>query len=145
MAFEHESFVSFSHVDRALTVFHGRYMEYCQVALDALFIAAFGDRERQFVERPYFFPIVKTEYEFYAPGLNGDALSTCVELERVGNSSITFQFRVMRRGDRVVLCRARFVHVFVSKEDRTKIPVAEGFVEALEAAGVEHVSAREPH
>jgi len=69
----------------------------------------------------YLFPIVHAEGDYSAPVGVGDPLTINLTAERIGSSSVTLLFRLLKDGRETGLVRT--VHVAVNKSDFKKRPL----------------------
>jgi acyl-CoA thioester hydrolase len=78
--------------------------------------------------------LVHSEIDYAAPVRWRDTVRVAVVAERVGETSFTIGFTVLRRrdgSDEVATVRGRNVYVVVSTEDWTKRPVPDALRKAL--------------
>jgi acyl-CoA thioester hydrolase len=67
--------------------------------------------------------VVETGCRYLAPVSFPDRLEVGVAVERLGRSSITYRLGLFRAGQDEPTALARFVHVYVDRDDRTSVPV----------------------
>jgi len=75
------------------------------------------------------------EIDFLASARLGDELETTVEVEELGNTSMTLRFTTRRLSDGEVVVEGRQVQVFVDPEHFRPTPIPEVFLEALAGNG----------
>ena len=114
--------VRFGDVDRAGIVYYPNLYHFCHVAFEEFF--------EEFVGIPYArltdeegigFPTVRVESYFRRPIKYGDMLEVRVGVTRLGESSVTFEFRAARAGEGE-LCFATS-HILVAVDMKTLKPV----------------------
>jgi len=111
-------------VDANGHVFNTRYLVYVDDALtDLLDESGLGFREE--VEDGYLMVLAHTEIDYRTEAVLGDNLATSVGVERIGNSSITFGFRIVEEGSDRVVAVGKEVYVTVDNLERRPIPVPE--------------------
>lgn len=76
-------------------------------------------------ESSYLMPIVHVEADYSAPIRVGDVLTITLEVARQGTSSFTLEYRLRHKQTQVEAGRVQIVHVTVSKETCTTIPLPE--------------------
>jgi 4-hydroxybenzoyl-CoA thioesterase len=121
--FHHRRPIRFDDVDAAQIVFFPRYLDYCHEALDALINTMEGGRPRLFNERRVGFPAVHVEMDCLSPLRYGDVLDIRVTVPKIGATSITLRYDLVRESDQQ-LCTT-VLHVCVVSDVRTftKIPI----------------------
>jgi acyl-CoA thioester hydrolase len=73
----------------------------------------------------------RLEMDFKATATIGDTLVTTVEVERIGNTSMTLLLSTSRESDSQVVAAGKVIDVFVNPVDFRPIPVPESLREAL--------------
>jgi acyl-CoA thioester hydrolase len=67
--------------------------------------------------------VVETGCRYLAPVSFPDRLEVGLAVERLGTSSITYRLGLFREGEGEPTALARFVHVYVDRDDRSSVPV----------------------
>jgi len=102
-AFIHERKAAFGDTDAAGIVHFSRMLDYVEEAEHARFFQAgippFGSDSR--------WPRLRLEVDFLAPLRFGDEVQVELRLERIGTSSLTFDFQI--RLDRTICARGKWV------------------------------------
>lgn len=75
------------------------------------------------------------EIDFLTSARLGDVLETAIEVERLGNTSMTLYLTTRRLSDGEVVVRGRQVQVFVDPETFRPVPIPEAVKEALARNG----------
>ncbi len=131
MAYKTTIPVRFGDVDRAGIVYYPVIFHYFHIAQEDFFDDYLGIPYNRLIEEERIgFPTVKTATEFYSPLKYGDLLKVTVHISRVGRSSLTFEFRVYRRGE--LLARSSEVKVCVRIDTLEKIDIPEKYRGLLE-------------
>lgn len=93
--------VRFADVDHAGIVYYPTFFHYFHVALEELLRQRLGPRGYVALldQRRIGFPSVNAQCEFKSPLRFGDTIDIDMSVDRLGNKSIAFRFRVYRRGD----------------------------------------------
>ena len=130
MRFTHPTVIRLHHTDAAGIVFYSRLFD---LAFEAL--SAFLDRAGVGVgyiirESPFLMPFVHAEADFVRPLAVGDQATFELEIERIGESSFTVAYNVLRSGRSAA--RLKTVHVTVDKLSLNKIPLPLELRRALE-------------
>ncbi len=127
MSFSFATPVRFADVDHAGIVYYPRFFHLFHVAFEELWRARIGPAAyAELIDRDRIgFPAVRAECDFKAPLRFGDTAVIEVSIPRLGNTSITFHYRVYKDAERErtlcaegrVVCAvvdlARFVSVAV--------------------------------
>src|SRR4051812_46777039 len=113
MAFEHALTVRFYEIDRAGIAFFGRFFEYCHTAFEEMLAAALGDLERTMTDLSWSLPLVHADADFAAPVRYGDRLIVALEVERVGETSVTFRYTVRAAADGTPRAKVKLVHACI--------------------------------
>lgn len=129
----------YAEVDQQGVVFNGHYLtwfdEACTGLLDHLDVTYPG-----LIASGYDIQVVHSEIDFKGPVRWRDAVRVEVHCERIGSSSFTLGFRVLRGKDgdteRQTAVRGHNVYVVVSTEDWATRPIPPALREAL--TSVEH-------
>ena len=92
--------VRFGDVDHAGIAYYPNLYHYCHIAFEEFFEEFVGMPYPTLVEREHIgFPTVRVESYFRRPIKYGDVLEVRVGVVRVGESSVTFEFRAARSGE----------------------------------------------
>ncbi len=77
----------------------------------------------------------RMEIDFEAPAVMGDTLSTEVNVEKFGNTSMTLAISTYRLSDGTVVARGREVVVFLDRDTFNPVTIPEAIRNALGAPG----------
>ena len=144
MSYKTQIKVRFGDIDRAGIAYYPNLYHYCHIAFEEFF--------EEFVGIPYpkvideyriGFPTVRVESYFRRPIKYGDILEVRVGVTRLGESSVTFEFRATRLGEGE-LCFADS-HILVAVDMTTFKPVRipERLREAFLRAGADEAADEE--
>lgn len=97
--FRHTMPVRFADVDHAGIVYYPRFFHYFHIAFEELFRARLGGRSYVALldQERIGFPAVSAHCDYKAPLRFGDVMDIELSVERLGQRSITFRYRVYRR------------------------------------------------
>jgi len=100
-AFVHSLPIAFADVDHAGIVYYPRYFHFFHQAFEALWRERRGPRAyaELIAERRLGFPAVRATCEFRSPLRFGDIADVELRVTRLGRTSLTFGYRVLRTGD----------------------------------------------
>jgi 4-hydroxybenzoyl-CoA thioesterase len=91
--------IKFEEVDAANIVFFARYLNYAHEAMEHFFAGLPGGYAGLIVGRRIGFPAVHAEVKFSAPVRFGDGLRIEIGVDRLGNRSAVFRYRMFRTSD----------------------------------------------
>ncbi len=122
--------VRFGDIDGAGIVYYPRFFNFFHVAFEEFFGRVAGVRyEDVLYQERVGFPIVHVETDFSVPLRHGDTIDVAMTAVRIGRSSFTCRYRVLRDG---VLCaRADITSATVDLDTMKSIPLPERYREAL--------------
>ena len=125
--------VRFSDVDHAGIMYYPRFFHLFHLAFEELWRARMGARayvELLDVDR-IGFPAVRAECDFKAPLRFGEDATVELSISRMGRTSITFHYRVVRASDRVLAAVGSVVCAIVDLAKFVAVPAPEGVVAML--------------
>jgi 4-hydroxybenzoyl-CoA thioesterase len=117
--------VRFADIDNAGIVYYPRFLHYFHVALEEFFPAELGVDYAELVRgHGIGFPTVHLETDFAKPLRFGDNIEVEVRVRKIGVSSLTWGYRVFRRGEPEVLVQGcnTTVAVFLDGFVKTEVP-----------------------
>ena len=129
-----ELIVRFGHIDEAGIVYYPRLVNYFHVAMEEFFGAVLDtDYPRFLSEHRLGLPAAHLEVDFLRPLRYGDHIQVEVGIEKVGNSSIVWRYRIFRPGETEPAAQARIVTVNVDMDTFEKRAVPDWLRQRLEA------------
>jgi len=133
MPFETRIKVRFGDADPAGLVYYPVILHYCHVAMEEFFEACCGIAYHRLMrDERLGFPTVNVRAEFFVPLVYGDEALVEVEVARVGDSSVTFEYRLRRAGDGTLCARSTQVHVAMNLDERRAVSIPDTYREALQ-------------
>jgi len=120
--------VRFGDVDKAGIVYYPVIFHYLHVAQEDFFAECVGVPYHRLIEEEGIgFPAVTDSTEFYRPFKYGEVVEIRVHISRVGESSVTFEFRLFVEGSDELRARSSQVKVAVNMETWKKVPIPEKY------------------
>jgi len=123
----------YAEIDQQGVVFNGHYLtwfdEACTGFLDHLGVTYPG-----LIDSGHDIQVVHSEIDFLAPVRWRDSVRVAVACQRIGSTSFTLDFSVLRQNDDVAeqtAVRGHNVYVVVSSQDWAKRPIPDELREAL--------------
>jgi acyl-CoA thioester hydrolase len=118
--FTHRHRVRYHEADGQQIVFNSRYLEYFDVAMTEYF-RSLGWNYPDMVAAGCDPSLVTTTVDFHKPARFDEELDVGVRLERVGSTSFTLAFEVLRVADGALIASATTVYVnFDPRTERTR-------------------------
>lgn len=137
LPFRIQSRVRWSDCDPLGIIWYGAYLKYFEAAEHEMFRAAGLPYEVLRVEREVQLPRKAFTVEFISPAAMDELLDIDVGVSKIGNSSLTMQFRAYNASDRTLRATAQLTVVCVEKSSITKRSIPDWVREALSPYVVE--------
>ena len=126
MAFTSLQKIRFDDVDGAGIVYYPQYFHLCHKAFEDFFDDAASVSYPQLINgMRRGFPTVAIHSEFSAPLTYGDFVLVKLSVEKIGRSSVTFNYRVYRKKDSTLCFEAQITKVFIDLDTKTALPIPE--------------------
>lgn len=133
MAFRSLLKIRFGDIDHAGIVYYPRFLHYFHVALEEFFGQELGvDYPILIDEHRLGLPTVHLETDFRRPMRYGDRFDVEVEVLTVGKTSITFGYRVFKRGEKEPLVEGHNVTVCLDMDSFKKRDIPDWLRQRLE-------------
>ena len=119
MAFTSIHKIRFDDVDGAGIVYYPQYFHLCHAAFEDFFDTAASISYSELIRgRRLGFPTVAIESSFSGPLSYGDVAVVELSVEKLGNTSATFAYRIRRRRDGVVCFAAKVTTVLIDLDNQ---------------------------
>jgi len=123
MRYKTSLLVRFGDIDHAGIVYYPRFFNYVHMAFEDLFREGLGlPFDEVFNQRGIGFPIVHAESDFMKSLKYGERFRVEVYLVRVGRSSLTFGFDVIREEGEILCARVRITNATIDRKTFKAIP-----------------------
>ncbi len=130
--FTHHTRIYLHHTDAAGRLFFANQFYLIHEAKEH-FLASLGLAIQDLLEHPTVtFPLVHAESDYKAVLVTGDEIDIAVRIEKIGETSVVFQFIVYKAG--AVAGTAKTVSVAVDKRTNTKVPIPSEWRKKFEKA-----------
>ncbi len=116
-----EKRVRYADTDHFGVVYYGRYLEWLEEGRTEI-LRDNGISYADFEKKDMFAPVVKVEIEYKNAPQYDDIIVVETKIDRIGNSSIDFEYKVYRKNDKLLIATGKTTNVFITK-DRKKISV----------------------
>jgi acyl-CoA thioester hydrolase len=127
-SFRHEFRVRYAECDPQGIVFNANYVAYLDHTFSELWREAFGSYQSM-LERGVDMVVGEINLNFRSSARFDELITMELEVERLGNTSITTRFRCVREGEPLVEGWIR--HVFVDRESWEKTPLSDWLRQGL--------------
>ncbi len=126
----YENRVRFAETDLQGIVFYGTFFTYQDEALNEYFrrLDFLYDRMRA---AGFTTHIVHADLDYRAPAHFDDVIDNRLRVDRIGRSSLSFEYEAWRRGDETLLADGNVTHVTVDLETDEPIPVPDELVDRI--------------
>ena len=94
--------VCYEDTDAGGVVYYGNYLRYLERGRNE-YLRELGSSVRRFQEEGIFFPVVEVNLKYRSPAFLEDELVVHTRVAEMGRSSILFEQRVFRHGEKTVL------------------------------------------
>jgi acyl-CoA thioester hydrolase len=111
--------VRYAETDNMGIVYYANYLVWFEVGRTEYLLAQ-GMDYRDVEKEGLFMAVVESHATYKAPARYGDVVSIETTPTEVKNSSLRFDYRVVRGSDKKLLCEGYTTHVLIDKEMRPK-------------------------
>jgi acyl-CoA thioester hydrolase len=130
--FRHRLRVRWSECDLQGVVFYPQYLAYLDHTVTELWRAAIGPYTEMIPTHGVDMVVAEASMRYRDSARFDDELEISASVTRLGDTSITTEFRIERVGDGTLLTEGELRHVFVDPESFSKRAMPEGVRTALE-------------
>jgi YbgC/YbaW family acyl-CoA thioester hydrolase len=133
MAFTSLLKIRFDDVDGAGIVYYPHFFHLCHNAFEDFFDDAASVSYPQLInEKRRGFPTVAIHSDFSAPLRYGDIALVKIEIEKIGRSSVTFNYEIRRKQDSKLCFSAQITKVFMDLDAKIVLPIPQDMRSLLE-------------
>ena len=122
--FVHRIRVRYNECDAQGVVFNSNYLMFFDVTITELWREAFGSYDKALEEHGADLVVGEANVRFFSPARFDDELDIELSVEKLGTTSLTTRYDVMRDGDKLVEGRLRHVFVDPAGGGKREIPHA---------------------
>ncbi|MBD3164236.1 YbgC/FadM family acyl-CoA thioesterase [Candidatus Woesearchaeota archaeon] len=114
--------VRYSHTDHFGVIYYGRYLDWLEAGRTEI-LRENGISYADYEKRGLFAPVVKLEIEYKKPAKYDEIIVLETRIERIGNSSVEFSYKLYRKGDNALVAGGKTVNVFIKKNgEKARVP-----------------------
>ncbi len=126
MAFTSLLKIRFDDVDGAGIVYYPQFFHLCHKAFEDFFDDAANISYPQLInDKRRGFPTVAIHSEFTAPLRYGDIAMVTLAVNKIGNSSVMFDYQIRRKHDSKICFSAQITKVFMDLDSNCVLPIPE--------------------
>lgn len=129
--FFHPFRVRYSEIDGQGVLFNAHYLTYYDTAITEFFRAVGYDQYADAQKSGVDFHVVKAVVEYKAPIRFDWDLDVGVRVAKIGNSSLTFELAIFRKGEKELLATGEIVWVNTDQNTHRPVPIATATRELL--------------
>ncbi|MCH8003516.1 MAG: acyl-CoA thioesterase [Nanoarchaeota archaeon] len=120
---ETEQRVYYADTDHGHVVYYANYLKWFEIGRTEL-LRDYGFNYVDFEKKDLIVPVVEVKCNYKEPAKYNDIIIIKTTIVNIGNSSIKFNYKIIRKSDNEVLAEGYTVNVFVNINTRksTKIP-----------------------
>ena len=135
MAFTSLQKIGFNDVEGAGMVYYPKFFHLCHKTFEDFLDAAGGASHPQFINELHRgFPAVAINSEFSAPMRYGDIALVSLTIDRIGTSSVTFNYEIFRKRDLKLCFSAQITKVFMDTKSHAALPIPDDLRSLWESA-----------
>ena len=118
-----EQRVYYADTDHGQVVYYANYLKWFEIGRTEI-LRQYGFSYADFGKQGLIAPVVEVKCNYKQSAKYNDIIIIKTTIENVGNSSIKFNYKIIRKSDNELLAEGYTVNVFVDKETKksTKIP-----------------------
>ncbi|PSP99074.1 acyl-CoA thioesterase [Halobacteriales archaeon QS_5_70_17] len=128
----YENRVRFAETDQQGVVFYGEYVTFQDEAVNGFFRAIGYDYDRMH-EDGWDVHVAHVDVDYRTPARFEDVIVNAMRVNRIGESSIHYDYEARRKVDGTVLAEGSVVHVAVERDGEATVRVPDAFREAVAA------------
>jgi 4-hydroxybenzoyl-CoA thioesterase len=124
--------IAFGDTDPAGLVYYPNIFHYCHLAMERFVRERAGISYSELIsDQRIGFPTVSVQAEFMVPIVYGDEIDVEVEVQAIGNSSLTLGYSINRATDRTLCAKIEQVHVAMDLDTRKAAPLPNSLRESF--------------
>jgi acyl-CoA thioester hydrolase len=122
--FRHHLRVRYNECDAQGAVFNSNYLVFFDVTITELWREAFGSYDRALEEHEVDIVVGEANVRYFSPARFDDELDIDLSVEKLGATSLTTSYEVLRDGEKLAEGRLRHVFVDPAQGGKREIPPA---------------------
>jgi acyl-CoA thioester hydrolase len=120
---KYEHRVRYSDTDHGGVVYYARYLDMLEAGRSEL-LRENNLTYADFEKKGFIAPVVHLEIDYHNSAVYDDLVVTETKIDKIGNSSINFSYKLYRKSDNLLIAEAKTVNVYMDwkKKKPTKVP-----------------------
>jgi acyl-CoA thioester hydrolase len=115
--------IRYADTDSFGVAYYGSYLRFLEAARTEI-LRDNGISYKHYEEQGFYAPVARVEVDYKSPARYDDIIIIETKIEKIGNSSIEFGYKITNKETKELIAVAKTVNVFTTK-DGEKIPVPE--------------------
>lgn len=114
--------VRYADTDHFGVVYYARYLNWLEAGRTEI-LRDNGISYADYEKKDMFAPVVKLEIEYKNPIRYDEIAVIETKIEKIGNSSVEFSYKITRESDNMLIATAKTVNVFITKKgEKVRVP-----------------------
>ena len=125
-----EKRIYYSDTDAGKVVYYAKYLEFFEIGRTEILRQSgidYADVEKQGIIAP----VVNVNCDYKCPIKYNEIIIIETAIEKIGNSSIKFNYKILRKEDKKLLAEGSTVNVFVDKKEMKSVKIPEDIITKL--------------
>ena len=122
--------IRYSDTDHFGVVYYARYLNWLEAGRTEI-LRENGISYADYEKKGLFAPVVKLEVDYKTPVGYDDIVVVETRIEKIGNSSVEFNYKIYKKENNLLIATAKTINVFI-KKNREKISVPDEVRKILE-------------
>lgn len=123
--------VYYSDTDHGHVVYYSNYLKWFEIGRTEI-LRQVGFDYNDFEKRNLIAPVVEVKCNYKQPARYNDVIIIKTTIDNIGNSSIKFNYDIIRKNDNVLLANGYTVNVFVDMKTQESTAIPDNLRKALQ-------------
>ena len=123
--------VYYSDTDHGHVVYYSNYLKWFEIGRTEI-LRQVGYDYSDFEKQNLIAPVVEVKCNYKQPARYNDIIIIKTTIDNIGNSSIKFNYDIIRKNDKVVLANGYTINVFVNMKTQESTPIPEELRKVLQ-------------
>ena len=123
--------VYYSDTDHGHVVYYSNYLKWFEIGRTEI-LRQVGYDYSDFEKQNLIAPVVEVKCNYKQPARYNDIIIIKTTIDNIGNSSIKFNYDIIRKNDKVVLANGYTINVFVNMKTQESTPITEELRKVLQ-------------
>ena len=123
--------VYYSDTNHGYVVYYSNYLKWFEIGRTEI-LRQVGYDYSDFEKQNLIAPVVEVKCNYKQPARYNDIIIIKTTIDNIGNSSIKFNYDIIRKNDKVVLANGYTINVFVNMKTQESTPIPEELRKVLQ-------------